>query len=226
MAADVTTLPKGTEMLKLDIISDPICPWCLIGKTWLDRALEQRPDHPFIIEWHPFQLNPDMPREGMERRAYLESKFGGKKAAIEVYGRIEQAAKSAGINVNWEGITRTPNTLDAHRLIHWAGLEGRQTAAKSALMRAYFFEGRDIGNAAVLADIAEAIEMDREMTERLLAGDADTDNIRARDAHARERGVSGVPTFILANAHVLTGAQQTDMWLNIMDDLAEKQNPQ
>ncbi len=159
--------------MKLDILSDPICPWCLIGKTWLDRALEQRPDHPFIVEWHPFQLNPDMPRDGMDRRAYLEAKFGGKDAAVQVYSRIEQAAESAGIHIDWSRITRTPNTLDAHRLIHWAGLEGRQTAAKSALMNGYFREGRDIGDTGVLLDIAEKIDLDRALIERLLAGDAD-----------------------------------------------------
>ncbi|WP_226782284.1 DsbA family oxidoreductase [Oceaniglobus trochenteri] len=206
--------------VKLDILSDPICPWCLIGKTWLDRALEQRPDHPFHIEWHPFQLNPDMPPEGMERRAYLEAKFGGKEAAVRVYAQIEEAAEKAGISIDWSKITRTPNTLNAHRLIHWAGLEGRQTAAKSALLNGYFREGRDIGDTGVLLDIAEKIELDRDLIARLLNTDADADDIRARDAHARERGVSGVPTFVLANAHVLPGAQSTDLWLQVLDDIA------
>jgi len=211
--------------VKLDIISDPICPWCLIGKTWLDRALEQRPIHPFIVEWHPFQLNPDMPPEGMERRAYLEAKFGGKDAAIRVYGQIEQAAEKAGISIDWSRIKRTPNTLNAHRLIHWAGLEGRQSAAKSALMNGYFREGRDIGDTAALLDIAAQIGLDRALIARLLASDADADDIRARDANARERGVSGVPTFILANAHVLPGAQQTDLWLRVLDDIAAQSGP-
>jgi len=206
--------------VKLDILSDPICPWCLIGKTWLDRALEQRPDHPFIVEWHPFQLNPDMPAEGMDRRAYLEAKFGGKTAAVRVYGQIEQAAEKAGITIDWSRITRTPNTLNAHRLIHWAGLEGRQTAATSALMDGYFRQGRDIGDTAVLLDIAQVIELDRALIARLLASDADISEIRARDAHARARGVTGVPTFVLGNAHVLTGAQPTDLWLRVLDDLA------
>ena len=208
------------QNLKLDILSDPICPWCLIGKTWLDRALERRPNHPFLIEWHPFQLNPDMPAEGMDRRAYLEAKFGGKAGAVRVYSQIEQAAENAGIHIDWSKITRTPNTLNAHRLIHWAGLEGRQTAAKSALLNGYFREGRDIGDATVLCDIAEKIELDRAMIARLLDSDADTNDIRARDSHARERGVSGVPTFVLGNSHVLPGAQSTDLWLKVLDDIA------
>ena len=206
-------------MIKLDILSDPICPWCYIGKTQLDRALEAHPDHPFQIEWHPFQLNPDMPAGGMDRREYLETKFGGKDNAVQVYSRVAEAAEAAGLKLNLGGIKRTPNTIDAHRLIHWAGLEGRQTAAVSRLFRAYFEDGLDIGDHAVLLDIAEAIGMDRAATERLLGGEADLEDIRARDAHARARGVSGVPTFIVANQHVLQGAQPTEIWTKAIDEI-------
>jgi predicted DsbA family dithiol-disulfide isomerase len=212
-------------MIKLDILSDPICPWCFIGKANLDRALEQRPDHPFVIEWHPFQLNPDMPAEGMDRRAYMEAKFGGRDGAVRAYTPVLQAAERAGLTINFEGIARTPSTLDAHRLIHWAGLEGRQTAAVSALFRAYFVEGRDIGDAATLADIAGAIGLDRAMVERLLASEADAEDIRARDAHARERGVNGVPTFVIASQHVVVGAQPADLWLQVIDELAAQVGP-
>ena len=130
-------------MVKLDIISDPICPWCYIGKTKLFRALEKHPDHPFTIEWHPFQLNPDMPAEGMDRREYLELKFGGKEGAVSVYGQIAQAAEETGLNIDFAAIERTPNTMNAHRLIHWAGIEGKQTAIVDALFKA-FFEREDI----------------------------------------------------------------------------------
>lgn len=207
-------------MIKLDILSDPICPWCYIGKANLDRALMANPDHPFEIEWHPFQLNPEMPLEGMDRRTYLETKFGGKDQAREVYGRIEDAAGEAGLKVNFDAIKRTPNTINAHRLIHWSGLEGRQTAVVSRMFKAYFEDGQDIGDTSVLLDIAEGVEMDRAMTERLLAGDADVEDIRARDAHARERGVTGVPTFVIANQHVAPGAQPTDLWTQVIADLA------
>lgn len=206
-------------MLRLDILSDPICPWCYIGKAWLDRALEAAPDHPFVIEWHPFQLNPDMPEGGMDRREYLEAKFGGPEGAAKVYGRIEETAKAAGLAVDFPAISRTPNTVDAHRLIHWAGLEGRQTAAVSRLFRAYFVEGRDIGDSAVLLDIADEIGLDRAMTERLFESGADLEDIRARDAHARSRGVSGVPTFVVANAHVLPGAQPPEIWTRVIGDI-------
>jgi predicted DsbA family dithiol-disulfide isomerase len=209
-------------LIKLDILSDPICPWCYIGKANLDRALEAAPGHPFVIEWHPFQLNPDMPPEGMDRRAYMEAKFGGRDGAVRAYTPVAEHAAAAGLELNLNRIGRTPNTLDAHRLIHWAGLEGRQTPVVSALFRAYFREGRDIGDTAVLAEIAAAAGLDAAMTARLLDGDADREDIRARDAHARSRGVSAVPTYVLANQHVLQGAQPPEMWSRIIAELIER----
>lgn len=193
--------------MKLDILSDPICPWCYIGKANLDAALLERPGHPFRVEWHPFQLNPDMPAGGMDRRAYLEGKFGGKDGAVRAYAPVIEAAEKAGLTIAFDKIERTPNTLDAHRLIYWAGVEGRQTAAVSRLFEAYFIEGLDIGDHAVLVEIARAIEMDADVTSRLLATDADAQDIRDRDAHARERGVQGVPMFIVGERHALPGAQ-------------------
>ncbi|MBD3678079.1 MAG: DsbA family oxidoreductase [Rhodobacteraceae bacterium] len=209
-------------MVKLDILSDPICPWCYIGKANLDRALEKHPDHPFTIEWHPFQLNPDMPEGGMDRREYLETKFGGRENAIAVYARIDEAAKAAGLEINWEGIKTTPNTINAHRLIHWAGLEGRQTAAVSALFRAYFKEGKDIGDTGVLLDIAEGIGLDRAMTERLFEGEADLEDIRARDVHSRQKGVTGVPAFVIANQHMVPGAQPPELWAQVIGEINEQ----
>ncbi len=209
-------------MIKLDIISDPICPWCYIGKTLLDQALAERPDHPFTFEWHPFQLNPDMPTEGMDRRAYLEGKFGGKDGAIQAYMPVVERAAAAGLNINFEGITRTPNTLHAHRLIHWAGIEERQTPVVMALFRAYFEEGRDIGDTDVLADIADAAGMDAAVVHKLLQSDADLEDIRARDAQFREMGITGVPTFIVANQHAVPGCQPADLWVKVIDELKEQ----
>lgn len=207
-------------MIRLDILSDPVCPWCYIGKAHLDRALEAHPSHPFSIEWHPFQLNPGMPEGGMDRATYLEAKFGGKAKAVAVYARVEEAARNAGLEIDFAHIPRIPNTLNAHRLIHWAGLEGRQAAVVAALFRAYWREGRDIGEAETLVAIATACGLAGAMVARLLASEADADDIRARDAHARERGVSGVPTFVLANQHVLTGAQPPELWAQVIAELA------
>lgn len=210
--------------IKLDIISDPICPWCYIGKTHLDKALSQVPGHPFVIEWHPFQLNPEMPAEGMDRRAYLEGKFGGKEAAVRAYAPVVDAAEKAGLSINFEAMKRTPNTMDAHRLIHWAGIEGRQTAAVSALFKAYFEEGRDIGSHDTLADIADGIDMDASVVLRLLQSDSDLEDIRARDAHSRQMGVNSVPTFIVAGKHAVLGAQPPELWIKVIGELMEQIN--
>jgi len=208
-----------TKTIKLDIMSDPICPWCYIGKAHLDKALAAHPDHPFVIEWHPFQLNPDMPAQGMDRRAYLEGKFGGKDAAVRAYAPVVEHAAKAGLNINFEAMNRTPNTLDAHRLIHWAGIEGRQTAAVAALFKAYFVDARDIGDPEVLADIADGIEMDAAVVARLLKSDVDAQDIRDRDAHSRQMGISSVPTFIVANQHAVPGAQPPELWANVIAEL-------
>jgi predicted DsbA family dithiol-disulfide isomerase len=206
-------------MIKLDILSDPVCPWCYIGKANLDRALEARPDHPFEIEWHPFQLNPEMPAEGMDRRLYLETKFGGRDRAVAVYAQVAEAAEAAGLDIAFDRIARQPNTLDAHRMIHWAGLEGRQTAMVSSLFKAYFIEGRDIGDRDTLADIAEGVGLDREMMQRLLESEADRIEIAERDAHARARGVTGVPTFVVAHKHVVPGTQPPEVWRQVIDEV-------
>ena len=208
------------DPIKLDIMSDPICPWCYIGKAHLDKALANHPDHPFVIEWHPFQLNPDMPAEGMDRRAYLEGKFGGKEGAVRAYAPVVEHAKAAGLTINFEAMKRTPNTLNAHRLIHWAGIEGRQTAAVSALFQAYFVDARDIGDAEVLADIADSIEMDAAVMTKLLQSDVDAQDIRDRDAHSRSMGISSVPTFIVGGKHAVPGAQPPELWAQVIAELS------
>ncbi|GAB4548805.1 MAG: DsbA family oxidoreductase [Ruegeria sp.] len=214
-----------TQTVKLDILSDPICPWCYIGKTNLDKALASVPEHPFVIEWHPFQLNPDMPEGGMDRREYLERKFGGKEGAVKAYAPVVEHAEKAGLNINFEAMKRTPNTLDAHRLIHWAGIEGKQNDVVDALFDAYFVQGRDIGDHEVLADIADSVGMDAAVVLKLLKSDADRDDIRKRDAHSREMGVNSVPTFIVANQHAVPGAQPPELWAQVIDEIMSQLEP-
>lgn len=209
-------------MITLDIYSDPICPWCYIGKSRLDAAMEMRPDHGLEINWHPFMLNPEMPPEGMDRRDYLELKFGSQQAVIDAYLPVQNAATEAGLPLDLAAIRRTPSTLDAHRLIHWAGLEGRQSAMVSALFRAYFADGADIGARGVLLALAESAGMDAQVVARLLESDADSDEIRARDADVRARGLRGVPAFVIAGQHVVAGAQEVPFWLRIIDELVER----
>jgi len=211
-----------TDPVTLDIISDPICPWCYIGKTQLDVALAANPDHRFAIQWHPFQLNPDMPREGMDRRDYLEAKFGGKEGAVQAYTPVVERVKAVGLSIDFEGMKRTPNTVDAHRLIHWAGIESKQNAVVDALFHAYFVEARDIGDHAVLADVADGIGLDASLVLKLLATNEDTENIRARDTHSREMGVNSVPTFIVAGQHAVPGAQPPELWAKVIAEINAK----
>ncbi|WP_370227242.1 DsbA family oxidoreductase [Cognatishimia sp.] len=211
-----------TAPVKLDVLSDPICPWCYIGKTHLDKALAAEGEHPFVIEWHPFQLNPDMPDTGMDRREYLERKFGGKDGAIRVYGEIAQHAEDAGIEIDFAAIQKTPNTVNAHRLIHWAGIEGKQNDIVDALFSAYFKEGRDIGDIETLADIADSVGMDASVVTRLLNSDEDKQAIRDRDTHSREMGVNSVPTFIVGSRHAVPGAQPPELWQKVIQDLKEQ----
>ena len=199
----------------LDIFSDPVCPWCLIGKAELDRALAQRPDHPFVLTWHPFQLNPDMPPQGMDRADYLRAKFGDHAQTLN--DQIDRRADALGIEL--QPVTRQPNTFDAHRLIHWAGVEHAQTTVVDAVMRAHWQQSRNIGDSATLAEIASEAGMDSEVVARLLTSDSDRDTVAKREQHARDRGISSVPTFVIGNRHVVPGAQPADLWLQVISEL-------
>lgn len=210
-------------MVQLDIISDPICPWCYIGKAQLDRAIAETGaetgTNPFDISWRIFQLNPDMPPEGMDRRRYLEAKFGGPDRAREVYARVEAAAAEAGVEVHFDRIPRTPNTMDAHRLIRWSRTTGHQSALVDRLFRLYFAEGADISDHDVLIDAAEQVGMERAIVARLLSGEADLDLLREEEAAARRMGVNGVPCFIVGGRYVLQGAQPAEIWTQVIREL-------
>ena len=209
-----------SEPVRLEILSDPVCPWCWIGKAGLDAALERRADHPFVVSWHPFMLNPDMAPEGMDRREYLQARFGAPEQVVKLYLPVQEHADKMGLKLNLEEMQRMPSTLNAHRLIHWAGLEGVQTRVVSGLFRAYFSEGRDIGDAGVLADIAAGAGMDGPGVARLLTSDADAEAVHEADRLARARGIKGVPCFIIGGEYVVTGAQTPEFWLQVIDELA------
>ncbi len=209
-------------MTTLDIISDPICPWCYIGKTKLDRALKEAPNQPFDITWRPFQLNPDMPVEGMDRHIYLELKFGGRAGAAQAYKPIIEASEAMGLDIAFDKITRTPNTLNAHRLIFWAKVQSCQELVVTELFTRYFQAGQDISDLEVLLDIARAADMDPEITRRLLESDADLSETILEDRKAREMGIQGVPCFIVGATHVLNGAQNTDLWADIIGEISAK----
>ncbi|MDO5641077.1 MAG: DsbA family oxidoreductase [Paracoccus sp. (in: a-proteobacteria)] len=207
-------------MITLDIFADPTCPWCLIGKAELDLALESRPDHGFDIRWHPFRLNPDLPPEGMDNRDFMRARFRDEAGVIAATTPVLAAAERLGLAIDMAAIGRAPQMLDGFRLLHWAGIEGAQSRVMAGMMRAYWREGKDISDHEVLADIAAGAGMARDMVLRLLASDADRDEVLTREAHARERGIRAVPTFIIAGQQVVPGAQPADLWRRVIDELA------
>lgn len=206
--------------MRIEIYSDTICPWCLIGKRRLERALAARPQPAVELVWRAFQLNPNMPPEGLDRERYLELKFGGAERARQVYEPIVTAGASEGIPFDFEGIGRTPNTAASHRLIRMAQEAGRGDAAMERVFAAYFFEGRDIGDPAELSEIAEAVGLSREQTATRLAGTEGLLEVLSEDARAREIGIQGVPTFIFEGKYVLSGAHPPEVMFQMFDLIA------
>jgi predicted DsbA family dithiol-disulfide isomerase len=198
--------------LRIDIVSDAICPWCYIGKRQLERALAtlaQEGLH-FSVHWNPFQLNPDMPKEGRDRIAYRAQKFGSAERARELDERVAGAAANVGLSLRQDLMLRTPNTLDAHRLIWLAGREGMQDAVMEAVFAAYFTLGRDIGDREVLADCAAEGGMNRAAVADFLAGEVAAREMLAADRAAREAGVNGVPSFFLDGYGLYSGAMPAE----------------
>ena len=208
--------------LRIDIVSDTICPWCFVGKRRLERALAAKPDLAVEIAWHPFQLNPDMPREGLDRRRYLEAKFGGEAGARQIYDRIRDAGAGEGIAFDFDAIATTPNTVDSHRLVKWAGEAGVQDAVVEALFRAYFFDGRNIGDAGVLADVAAACGLDRNTIAARLASDDDRDHVAQAAQQMAAMGITGVPCYIVDRRYAISGAQDPEVFVNLFDELARE----
>lgn len=206
--------------MRIEIVSDVICPWCFIGKRRLEKAMAQRPDIDFEIGWRPFQLNPDMPREGADRKSYLEAKFGGPERAKTIYARVAAEGASEGIAFNFDGIKRTPNTLSAHSVLRWALETGVQYDLKERLFQAYFLQGRDIGDHHVLADVAGLVGMDAARVKEMLDQGIDADTVQAEDQMAREMGITGVPFFIVERRFGISGAQTPDVLLQVIDKAA------
>jgi predicted DsbA family dithiol-disulfide isomerase len=200
--------------LTVDVVSDVVCPWCYIGKRRLEAALaalrESDPDLPVQVRWHPFELNPELPAEGTDRRAYLEAKFGGPERAHAIYARVRAAGDTVGIPFDFDAIERQPNTLEAHRLIAWAQArrEGDADALVEKLFRAYFLEGRYVGDREELVRIAVEAGFDPDDARAFLASDALRAETAAAEDRARQVGVSGVPFFIFNLKTAVSGAHE------------------
>ncbi len=203
--------------MEIDIFSDTICPWCFIGKRRLERALYDRPQANLTIRWRAFQLNPDMPAEGMERRQYLETKFGGASNAATVYAQVSAAGDSEDIPFAFDKIGRTPNTVDSHRLIRYAGEHGRQDETVQALFDAYFLRGENIGDHDILVAAAVEAGLDGEAARAFLISGAEAEAIRDEDAQARQAGINGVPCFIFNGKHALAGAHPPEVLHQLFD---------
>jgi predicted DsbA family dithiol-disulfide isomerase len=203
--------------MHIDIVSDVICPWCFIGKRRLGRALEQRPDVTVSVTWRAFQLNPDMPAGGMARADYVAAKFGNTAHAGRIYAAIATAGVGENIAFAFDRIRRTPNTRDAHRLIRYATLHGNADALVETLFSAYFEQGRDIGDHAILADIAAESGFARAEVANWLAGGAALEEVLTEDRSARRLGISGVPCFILDGGYSISGAQEPEFFFPLFD---------
>lgn len=201
--------------IQIDIISDAVCPWCFIGKRRLEKALAERPDVQVEINWRPFQLNPDMPAGGMERADYIATKFGSPERAKQIYANITAAGAEEGLDFAYDRVRRTPNTLDAHRLIRWAEGAGVQDKVVELLFKRYFEQGGDIGDHETLVAVAAEAGMDGAVVGELLASDADLEAVKAEDAYARKLGIQGVPCFIIDRRYAVSGAQEPEAFIEI-----------
>jgi predicted DsbA family dithiol-disulfide isomerase len=195
----------------LTIVSDVICPWCFVAKKNLEKALELAGDDLALkITWRPFELNPGMPKEGLNRSAYRSKKFGSWEQSQNLDAQVASAGKLAGITFHHDLMERTPNTFNAHRLIWFAGEEGMQDAVVEALFRAYFVEGRDVGDTKVLAEIAKQAGLSATVVTAFLEGTAGTDEVRLEAETAKMGGINGVPTFILDGEELFSGAMKPE----------------
>ena len=211
------------QRIVIDVVSDMVCPWCYVGKARLDLAIAEVLDEVSVdINWRPYRLNPDYPPEGVDQKAELEKKLGGKDKVEQAHEMLTQLGKEVGIAFDFDAIKIGPNTLDAHRLSLWAHAEGREFQDKvvNELFRANFEQGLNIGDHTVLADIGEKAGMNRDVVTKLLASDADKDTIVAEIDAAQQMGVSGVPFFILDQKYAVSGAQSKEVLINALRDIA------
>ena len=197
------------QSVSVDVVSDVVCPWCYVGLKRLETARAQLPDLDVAVRWRPYQLDPTIPQGGVDRRAYMINKFGSEERIRQIHARIKPLGEAEGIRFAFDAIKVSPNTLDAHLLLRWAGAIGNevQNDLKRRLMQLYFEEGADIGDHAVLIDAATASGMDGSIVVAMLPTDADRAEVREEIATASRMGITGVPCFLLEGKYAVMGAQ-------------------
>lgn len=212
--------------LQIDIVSDVVCPWCYIGKHRIESALALAQDVPVKVNWRPFFLNPWIPREGIDRDTYLETKFGSVEAYKGIAQRVVAAAGEEGLTYSPETVKRQPNTIDCHRLIHWADAEGKSAAVKQRLMELYFRDGGDLTQAETLVQAAADVGLDADTIRKRLATDEDVDLISAHAKEASDKGISGVPTYVFAGKYAVSGAQPAEQLARAIRQVSAEVNAQ
>jgi predicted DsbA family dithiol-disulfide isomerase len=209
-----------SNRLRIEVVSDVVCPWCFIGKRRLEIALTQVPDIPVDIHWRPYFLNPWIPREGVDRETYLETKFGSAEHYAVIAERVAAAAAVEGLLYAYDAISRQPNTTDCHRLILWSRSATDPANMKQRLMELYFSEGADLTDPKTLIQAAVDCGMDGDLVRRLLASDADIDRVESEALAAKEAGIDGVPCFIFGGSLIVTGAQSPEYLANAIERTA------
>ena len=199
-----------TPSLHVEVVSDVVCPWCYIGKRRLEGAISLTPDVKVEVNWRPYFLNPWIPREGIDRQTYLETKFGSPERYAVIAERIVAAAAMEGLVYSPDKIGRQPNTLDCHRLILWSRSATDPARMKQRLMELYFAEGADLSDSKVLIQAAIDVGMDGDLVRRLLSSDAEVDRIEGEANAAKEAGIDGVPCFVFGGSVIVTGAQSPE----------------
>lgn len=203
--------------LDIDIFLDPICPWCYIGMRRLRRALAQRPAIPATLRWRPFLLNPDMPMGGMARDAYLLRKFGSEHRVRRLFGALEEHGQSESIDFNFDDIRQTPSTVSAHRLVRFAGDHHHAADVVEALFRAFFVDGRDIGESETLVALAADVGLDASTVREYLDTSTDVAWVEEENAKAHRLGINGVPCYLFDGRFAVQGAQPPDVFVRMLD---------
>lgn len=213
-----------SDVVEIDVISDVMCPWCYIGKRRLEKALAMVPDVPVDVRWRPFQLDHTIPESGMDRKEYLRRKFGSDEQAAQIYGPVRAAGEDEEISFEFDKITISPNTLNAHRIIRWAMAEGVQNAVVERLFQLYFVEGANLTDKTVLADAAVEAGLERAVVERLLESETDIAETKAEISQARQMGVTGVPAFIIGNRYAVMGAREPEAIAQAISEVVKERS--
>jgi predicted DsbA family dithiol-disulfide isomerase len=215
--ARVNLLAPPRARLPIEVVFDLVCPWCFLGIRRLRRTLRSRPDVAAELLWRPFLLNPDFAPQGIPRQDYLVRKFGGEDRARRLHGTIAELGRAEGIEFRFDRIRRVPHSLDAHRLVRWAGRFDAADQLVEAIFEAYFIEGADIGDPQVLAAIAGQQGLDAPLARRFLATVAEVEAVHADNLRAHRLGINGVPCFVVAGRSAIAGAQEPEVLERLLD---------